>query len=852
MNSLLHSGFPPEAIALYCAEGREGDAARAIGRALKASLFPGLVVRLAWNGPQPDAPVDPKKSAELQPERRADMAVLAVAPGQTFAALRDAKKRGVRTVLITGFSLPVSPVPALPQLRRFCLSNGITILGPDGIGAVLPHLHFNASLLPEMPAPGPCAFIAQSPATMQAAAGFFRNHGIGASALIHVGLGDAAPWIDFLSADAKTRLIALELLSLSSPRELLSSVRAAARDKTVAVLIPAADARSSGTVRATLGEEPAGAATKRAFERCGAIVFETLEALLAFVRARTLLRSLAGNGIALLCDSPFAAPGLASEALRTGLALPRPKGCSLLSLAEAPSLAKPPANPFLISAQTSLSEAKAILAAVLEDPGMSAALLVLRPELAESFRQGGIGSQRINSKPVLVLSWETGARAPVLTPSAAFAGLAGLARFADLQKRCFSADRLAPEIPATVINAVRRDARHLIEEGHYEPLEIESIRILSLAGIPARPLECFVKDADAALGAAQKLGFPLTAELIAPGSGKRFRQPGLPDAEALEAFIAYSSEALRLRYPIARLQGFSLKADDAPAKERIHIALEAPPTGRTVRIEGAQGAEEFLPLTEKRAMLLAAECRLAPAEQKAFATLLLRLAALFEVIPEVIGGRVSVDRTTPGAALSARLRLAEAGPDAAARLAESLPFAPVSRQEWRLPAKGGALRIRALRPEDGRALQALFSRMSAQSIFRRFHFALPSLTERQASLFADTDPLREVALGVFEPGDTLCAVGRARRSSCPGFPQTAEFAVAVEDRWQRRGIASGVLRELEKRLPEIGCRALRGEVLASNAPMIALLGKLGFKLAPRASAPGVLAFQKNILEGVEK
>lgn len=852
MNSLLHPGFPPAAIALYCAEGRAGDAARAIGRALKTSLFPGQVFRLAWNGPQPDALADSKKSAELQPERHADMAVLAVAPNQTFASLRDAKKRGVRTALITGFSLPGSPVPALPQLRRFCLANGITLLGPDGIGVVLPHLHFNASLLPEMPAAGPCALIAQSPATMQAVASFARNHGLGASALIHVGLGDPAPWIDFLAEDAKTRLVALELLSLSSLRKLLSSVRAAARNKTVAVLIPAADKRGSGTVRTSLGEEPAGIAVKRAFERCGAIVFETLGALLAFIQTHTLLRDLSGDGIALLCDSPFAAPGLASEAIRTGLTLPRPKGGSLLSLAEAPNLAQPPANPFLISAQIGLSDAKALLAKILEDPGMNAALLVLRPALAESFRQSDLGLQRINGKPVLVLSWAPDARGLASTPSAAFAGLAGLARFADLQKRCFSADRLAPEIPAATVNAVRHETRHLLEEGRFEPLAIESVRILALAGVPVRQGECFTKSPEAALGAAKKMGFPLTAELVAPGSGKCFRQPRLPDAEALEAFLAYSSEALRLRYPMAKLQSFALRADDAPAESRLLIALDAPPAGRIVRIEGALSAEEFLPLTEKRAMLLATECSLAAAKQKTFAALLLRLAALFEAAPEIIGGRISVDRSDPGAVLSAKLRLSEAGPNATTRLTDSLPFAPVSRREWPLSAKGGALRIRALRPEDGRALQALFSRMSAQSIFRRFHFALPSLTERQASLFTDTDPLREVALGVFEPKGTLCAVGRARRIASLAAPQTAEFAVAVEDSWQRRGIASGLLRELEKQLPEIRCNALRGEVLASNAPMIALLGKLGFKLAPRTSAPGVLAFQKNIFEGVGK
>lgn len=160
--------------------------------------------------------------------------------------------------------------------------------------------------------------------------------------------------------------------------------------------------------------------------------------------------------------------------------------------------------------------------------------------------------------------------------------------------------------------------------------------------------------------------------------------------------------------------------------------------------------------------------------------------------------------------------------------------------------KNGTLSVRTLRPEDAPALQALFSRMAPESVFRRFHSALSVLTDRQAALFASVDPEREIALAAISDDGLIRAVARARRRGRAS--DTAEFAIAVDDGFQRRGAASGLLRLLEADLPSIGCRALRGEILAGNAPMISLAEKLGFKLVARDSVSGILAYQKDTEE----
>ena len=63
----------------------------------------------------------------------------------------------------------------------------------------------------------------------------------------------------------------------------------------------------------------------------------------------------------------------------------------------------------------------------------------------------------------------------------------------------------------------------------------------------------------------------------------------------------------------------------------------------------------------------------------------------------------------------------------------------------------------------------------------------------------------------------------------------AEFALAVADEWQNRGVGTRLLCELMCAARVIGLRRIWGEILASNVRMLGLMTALGFVIE---AAPG--------------
>jgi acetyltransferase len=80
-------------------------------------------------------------------------------------------------------------------------------------------------------------------------------------------------------------------------------------------------------------------------------------------------------------------------------------------------------------------------------------------------------------------------------------------------------------------------------------------------------------------------------------------------------------------------------------------------------------------------------------------------------------------------------------------------------------------------------------------------------------------------------------IGAARYVMREGDAETAEFAIAIADRWHRRGVAERLLRGLIAVAASRGIRWLEGDVLASNRGMLGLARKLGFQSRkPRSDA----------------
>ena len=99
--------------------------------------------------------------------------------------------------------------------------------------------------------------------------------------------------------------------------------------------------------------------------------------------------------------------------------------------------------------------------------------------------------------------------------------------------------------------------------------------------------------------------------------------------------------------------------------------------------------------------------------------------------------------------------------------------------------------VRALLPDDHQGLRAMFSRVSSETICRRFHTPYARLPEWIPEFLMDADERGGRSL-VAVVGEEI--VGHAMCS--PPEAGEAEVAIVVEDRWQSRGVGKLLLFEL--------------------------------------------------------
>ena len=139
---------------------------------------------------------------------------------------------------------------------------------------------------------------------------------------------------------------------------------------------------------------------------------------------------------------------------------------------------------------------------------------------------------------------------------------------------------------------------------------------------------------------------------------------------------------------------------------------------------------------------------------------------------------------------------------------------------------GVTLRLRAIRLNDAPRLQAFHHRLSDRSVFFRFAGILPELNRELAERLSQVDYTERMAIvvtpqrGVEQP---IIAVVRYQRVE----RDTAEFAIAVDDSWQGRGIGPRLLRTLAAYAMRRGFTAFLANVLYDNDRMLALLRHSG-------------------------
>lgn len=146
-----------------------------------------------------------------------------------------------------------------------------------------------------------------------------------------------------------------------------------------------------------------------------------------------------------------------------------------------------------------------------------------------------------------------------------------------------------------------------------------------------------------------------------------------------------------------------------------------------------------------------------------------------------------------------------------------------------------AVCIRPLRPDDREREIAFVASLSQRSRYLRLLTPLRTLPPRLLDQFMNVDGDRRMALvATTTSNGSEEFIGVARYCAQPGST-TAELGVAVTDAWQRRGIASLLVKPLLRFAKSHGFVRIEGFVLPENVPMLALARQLGFSVGYSSS-----------------
>jgi acetyltransferase len=159
---------------------------------------------------------------------------------------------------------------------------------------------------------------------------------------------------------------------------------------------------------------------------------------------------------------------------------------------------------------------------------------------------------------------------------------------------------------------------------------------------------------------------------------------------------------------------------------------------------------------------------------------------------------------------------------------------------------GTAVTIRPIRPDDAEIEQEFVRNLSDESRYFRFRDATRELSPRMLAHLTRVDYDRHLALiAVTEQKGREIQLGVARYVA-DADRRRCEFAIAVADEWQRKGLGTRLMEALIAAARAAGMREMYGEVLAGNPKMLEFAGRLGFRVFTDENDPRVMRVEKTL------
>lgn len=873
--------FEPASVAIIGATERPGAIGTVLVENMRAARYRGAL--FAVNPKHRSINGVPCYPSIGEVPQRVDLAVIATPPHTVPQLMAECGLAGVRAVVIitAGFS---ETGEAGARLERAALDNarrhGVRVIGPNCLGIMRPGIGLNATFARGNGLPGGLGLVSQSGAVCTAMLDWALPNKVGFSSVISMGGSrdiDFGEIIDYLVHDPKTEHILLYIEGVRDARRFFSSLRAAARIKPVILMKvgrhPVGSRAAVSHTGAIVGADDVFDAVVR---RAGAVRVTTIGQLVAAAQALTAHVRPRGERLAIITNGGGPGVMAADRAADLGIPLAELSQQTIDALQGALPANWSHGNPVDLIGDADAARYRAAITACLDDEQVDGALVILTPQaMTEPAKAADavIAAARGRSKPVLAC-WMgeasvvaarkhfAGAGIPVFrTPDPAVEMFGHLSSFYRNQQTLLQTPGPLAAHSSPDVAAARRIIDAALAEKRAVLTEIESKDVLEAFGIPVAKTVA-VADADAAVAAAERIGYPVVLKIDSPDITHKTDVGGvllnLRDAAAVRAgFAQVTAQAARAK-PQARISGAVIEpmVRRPNGRELMVGVLRDPVFGPAIAF-GSGGiaievhrdrAVALPPLNSflvaelirgtRVAKLLGPFRRMPAANMDALESVLLRVSELVCELPWIVELDINpliVDEQD-AIVVDARVVIADYVPVRGRYGHMAIhPYPAELVETWQ--SEGESVTLRPIRPEDAEIEQEFVRGLSPESRRFRFMDTLRELTPQMLARFTQIDYDSEMAfVATVTREGRETEVGVCRYVTNPDG-ESCEYAIVVSDDWQRRGLGRRMMTQLIGVARARGLQTMIGHVFGNNRGMLRLCQDLGFVVSESADDP---------------
>jgi acetyl coenzyme A synthetase (ADP forming)-like protein len=262
-----------------------------------------------------------------------DLAVIAIPAPQVPHVIEECGKKGVKAAVIisSGFAEAGEEGKVLQsEIVKLAKKYNIRILGPNSFGVINTTINLNAAFGLPIKGRGNIAFISQSGAILDGILGWAQDEGVYFNILVSLGNRadvDERELLLFMRDDPETKVIGIYIEGLppipAIGREFVMILEEVTKVKPVVIL---KGGRSKAGARGTLSHTASLAGDiniyKAAFKQGGALVAESLDEFIDFLKALSKQPRVKGRRIAIISNSGGLAILAADAAEKYGIEVP--------------------------------------------------------------------------------------------------------------------------------------------------------------------------------------------------------------------------------------------------------------------------------------------------------------------------------------------------------------------------------------------------------------------------------------------------------------------------------------------------------------------------------------------------